>query len=394
MSITKLPSGRWRAQVYDPVTKRNLGVSRVLGGPGTFRTKSEAKAARERARSALAVMRSDSPTLREFWERWTSDPLYQRPKASTNTHNRERTSAFVAAYGSLQLRNVGDAVVAEWLRGGARIGTVPALRAMFNDALSAKAGRLIETNPFAGLGLKRSRGRRDQQPPSPDEVRRLIAAAATVASPGFAALLAVGCYTGLRPGELDALMWTDIDFARGRIHVARQFSATSKTFTKPKNGLERDAPLTPPAARALGSLPRESEWCFTSIRETHFTASSRAYHWKAVRAAAGWPGTFYLATKHFAGWYMINELRLSPEDVAVALGHTDGGQLVRTLYGHLDEERALDRVTHAYRRGAQTGPAHGDVRRRRPTSSIQRIRARQARRARADRPRDDPQGPK
>jgi len=38
--------------------------------------------------------------------------------------------------------------------------------------------------------------------------------------------------------------------------------------------------------------------------------------------------------------------------VAIALGHTDGGELVRRLYGHRDRERALDRVAVAYERTA------------------------------------------
>jgi hypothetical protein len=38
-------------------------------------------------------------------------------------------------------------------------------------------------------------------------------------------------------------------------------------------------------------------------------------------------------------------------------GHTDGGKLVRKLYGHRDRERALDRVTAAYvRMGARRAP--------------------------------------
>jgi hypothetical protein len=43
VSVTRLPSGRWRAQVYDPATGKNLSVSKVVGGPGTFATKTEAK---------------------------------------------------------------------------------------------------------------------------------------------------------------------------------------------------------------------------------------------------------------------------------------------------------------------------------------------------------------
>ena len=48
---------------------------------------------------------------------------------------------------------------------------------------------------------------------------------------------------------------------------------------------------------------------------------------------------------------MFNVLELPSEDVAMA-GHTDGGELVRKLYGHRDQKRALDCVTAAYGRTA------------------------------------------
>jgi hypothetical protein len=59
-------------------------------------------------------------------------------------------------------------------------------------------------------------------------------------------------------------------------------------------------------------------------------------------------GSRYLATRHFAGWYMVNVLEMPSEDVAIALGHQDGGNLVRRLYGHRDKHRALDRIVGAY----------------------------------------------
>jgi hypothetical protein len=54
---------------------------------------------------------------------------------------------------------------------------------------------------------------------------------------------------------------------------------------------------------------------------------------------------------------MTNVLDLPSEDVAIALGHTDGGDLVRRLYGHRDRDRALDKVAAAY-----AERAGGDVR--------------------------------
>jgi integrase len=45
---------------------------------------------------------------------------------------------------------------------------------------------------------------------------------------------------------------------------------------------------------------------------------------------------------------LLLERGLTPADVAVQLGHTDGGRLVQILYGHLEEERALDRLLMAF----------------------------------------------
>ena len=57
---------------------------------------------------------------------------------------------------------------------------------------------------------------------------------------------------------------------------------------------------------------------------------------------------------------MVNELEHPSEDVAIALGHSDCGELVRKLYGHRDQERALDRVTAAYGRAASFTPTRLD----------------------------------
>lgn len=257
------------------------------------------------------------------------------------------------SYGARPIDAIDDAMVAEWLAGGKRNGTVPALGAMFNDAASAKAGRVVSSNPFARLGLSRGPGRRHEQPPSEEQVWRIVRSARELATPSFAAWLQVAAFTGLRPGGLDALRRVNVDLSRSRIRVVEQFSPATRTFTLPKNGQVREAPLTDPAREALVSLPVEGEFCFAPIRGAHWTASARAYHWKAVRAAAGWQGSLYLATRHFAGWYMVNVLELPTEDVAIALGHTDGGELVRRLYGHGDRDRALDRVTVAYERTAR-----------------------------------------
>lgn len=94
----------------------------------------------------------------------------------------------------------------------------------------------------------------------------------------------------------------------------------------------------------------ESEWLFTTVRGTHYTPSSRVYHRNRVRASVGIGNTsLYLATRHYFGWYALNVLELPPHVIALQLGHDDGGQLVRELYGHPDAAIARQRLREAVR---------------------------------------------
>jgi integrase len=318
----------------------------------TWATKREAKAAREDARRKLGGRVRQQVTVAEFAARWTSDPMFRRPKESTNVLNSLMVREFVRTYGTLPLSLVGDDVVAEWLAGGQHRGSVPSLRAMFNDARSAKAGRLVDANPFAELGLESGKGNADVDPPSPETVDEIVEAGARFAGPFFGAWLAVACATGMRPAELDALRWESVDFEAERISVVSQWSVRARAFTLPKNGKRRKAILTPDAREALVGLPRHpSGFCFVNSEGRHWTGWSREKPWAKVRAALGLPveQTLYVCTRHYAGWWMVNVLGLSPEVVAIALGHEDGGDLVRKTYGHRDREQALDQALRAYK---------------------------------------------
>ena len=295
-------------------------------------------------------------TVREFWQRWTTDPLFTSDrKDSTNLHNRERTKAFVERYGDVELTHV-HTLVAEWLAGGKRNSTVPALRAMFNDAASPKAGQLIDTNPFAGLGIGKGRGNKMKQPPSREQMERMVSAGYELTPPSFAAYLEFACCTGARPGELDALRWDRVRFDDGEASLLEQWNAKTRTFCEPKYGAYTIA-LVARARQVLLRIKREldSPFVFTTLRGTHYTPSSRTHHWNRVRCAAGMPDmTLYLATRHYFGWYALNILELEPHIIAEQLGHKDGGRLVVQLYGHPDKRRARQRIRDAYDSAGQT----------------------------------------
>jgi integrase len=65
-----------------------------------------------------------------------------------------------------------------------------------------------------------------------------------------------------------------------------------------------------------------------------------------VRAAFGRPTLALHELRHFCATYLL-ELGLAPADVAVQLGHTDGGALVMSTYGHPSDRAARARITAA-----------------------------------------------
>jgi hypothetical protein len=78
--------------------------------------------------------------------------------------------------------------------------------------------------------------------------------------------------------------------------------------------------------------------------------SARNHHWNRVRAAVGLGNTsLYEATRHYFAWYLLNVLELPDHVVAAQLRHSDGGTLVRELYGHPDAAIARERIRAAFR---------------------------------------------
>ncbi len=365
MSLHKAPSGRWRAQVWDASKRRNVAVSQILGPDyASFRTKAEAKAARELARNRLKRP-TGGLTVADFRDRWLSDALFARPKGSTMIHNGERTRPFAQRYGTVPMRDVGDEIVGEWLAGGNRNGQVPALRAMWNDATSAKAGRVVESNPWAKLGLKRTEGNKRKQPPPEDQVWEMIRYARELTSPFYAAWL-----RSPRSAACGPASWTCC--ATGP--AAPLLRRLRRRPDLRQRAVERQgAPAHPPeeraqargaadAGRARGAaIPAagEQEERRLVVRE-HPRRPLDAVG--ARLPLEGGPRRRRLEGEPVPDDAPLRRLVHDQRPRAVERGrgdrpgHEDGGQLVRTLYGHRERALALDRVAAAYDRTANVRP--------------------------------------
>jgi integrase len=311
---------------------------------GTFRTRKEALLAEREA--LMRVRPTADETVAEFVERWLRD--FRRPRASTNRHNAYMVKPLVAEFGSVKMSDIARRRAREWaLRNRA---SVPVVRALFNDALNEEC---VTSNPFANLRLDQRRGRRDLVPLSEAEVRDLADASLPLFGafgPTFRACVLFAAYVGLRPAEMFVLEWSDIDIARSRVHIRRSLGSTGE-ITLPKNGVERYVVLPPQAREVLQEMPRraDSPYVFTTPCGERFSKTSHYYYWRLLRSQAGRARMAFYELRHFCATHLL-ELGVSHADVAVQLGHTDGGALVMSTYGHPSDELARARVLAAYQR--------------------------------------------
>ncbi len=331
-----MPSKRgrkWVAQPYDRSTHRTVYI-------GSYDTRREAKDAEDQFRLKGRGARGKE-TCDSFAGRWVD--AYPRPEDTTNAHNAERVKVFAAAFRGVKLCDVTRPAARAWALENPQ--RVPSVRAMFTDALN---DGLVESNPFAGLRLKGSRGRRDIVALTELELHHL-ADRALAAWPGFGAeyraMILFAGYVGLRPGEL---------FALPAAHVRGESCLVDRSLKR--NGLVGDTKthrartvVVPPAAReALSSVPGHANGLlFSSPSGKRWSPSLNHYYWRVVRTLAGRDALDWYELRHCAAT-MLLERGATASDVAQHLGHTDGGHLVMSTYGHPAVEGARARIRAAY----------------------------------------------
>lgn len=330
-------TGQWVAQISVNGKKRQLG---------TRATKKEALALVDAEKRRTP---STSMTIAEWRAVWLETPTW---KESTRMHNRERTAPFVEEHGTKRLGQITRTVARAWLAESP--STHAALSAMFTAAMyedNEHGAALVEGNPFSRL-QKRSASRRQLAADwlTAEGIDGLETAARTVHGREHGAMVAAmirfAAETGIRPGELFALR--DEDLRDGRLLVRRAAISRTKTIGLPKNGLEREVVL-PEAARLAAASVQRPEGCdllFTTKVGKQFWSTSLSLAWDPVRNAAGRPTMDFYELRHYCATRLL-EAGISDADVAVQLGHTDGGELVRRVYGHPAHRHALDRVAGA-----------------------------------------------
>jgi integrase len=113
----------------------------------------------------------------------------------------------------------------------------------------------LAQNPVVGAERQPERRSGDFRVLDPGDVLLLASKAGNAQD---AALFTVAAFTGLRLGELLALRWGDVDFAKRIVHVRRSWVLGREDT--PKSHKVRSVPLIDQAARALDDLSRREHF--------------------------------------------------------------------------------------------------------------------------------------
>lgn len=368
MSIIKGRGAAGRRQVfsYDPATKRKRYVGTVgpCTGNGNARAckcheckagrKLEAEGA-ERLAVAPASILSVTDWRSEWLERMHGEKT-SRISSTTLRHNTERTRAFDLEYGHRKLASITEDEASDFAL--EYPGRVKVVKAMFNDA--ERRGR-VGQSPFRHVKAPKSTGRQEIRPLTEDELRRLSEIAASMFGQygkHLAALVTFAGWTGLRPGELCGLEWTEI--GAEDLHVwwqRRKDGARVRTKTK----LNRTVPLFARSIEALADVPRKPGavfraqrgielrpemlgWYWQPIRDA-FTEELTADHWlkRRLRQDPSDKLAVYEVRHHFGS--ILGDQGLSARDIAKVMGNSP--EICERVYVHSYESRVQDRVRAA-----------------------------------------------
>jgi integrase len=266
------------------------------------------------------------------------------------------------AFGSSRLEDITTASIELWAGGleRQRPSAVPLTARTKSKILVilhgvfARARRVygLALNPVADVERPPARASGDIEVFSPEEVQALIRAAADDQD---AAVYGVAAFSGLRMGELRALLWRDIDFGRRVVRVRGSYAAGA--LTAPKSGRVRSVPLVDDAATLLARLGHrpsftgEDDLVFCEAMGEYLADDRLRRRYHAALSTAGLRRLRFHDLRHTFGSLAITKADIV--EVQAWMGHADVTTTMRYLH-YRDRADAAARLGTAFRASAAT----------------------------------------
>jgi integrase len=191
---------------------------------------------------------------------------------------------------------------------------------------------------------------------SPEDIMALVREAD---SEQDAAIYLTAAFTGLRRGELVALRWRDVDFARRHIRVTGSY--TERALSTPKSGRARSVPLAPNVAETLARLVQRSQrsadddLVFPGVGGGYLDASALYRRYKAALRRARLRDLRFHDLRHTFGTQVIGNPQVSILQLKEWMGHADIDTTMKYLH-FAPRASDADLIADAFAAGA-TVPA-------------------------------------
>lgn len=357
-SIRKRSDGRWEGRYtagYHPETGKRI-IKNVLG-----KTQAECKAKLKKAieeSQSLDVGRADEYTVAAWLRTWFE--LYAKPHirpSTMNYYHRNIEQHIIPAIGDIPLNKLSTRDLQKLyndLQSNGRLrkvqkkekpglsnSTVRGIHMMLHNALDrAVKEKLILTNPTENCIIPKIE-KQEMKILHPDHIRAYLDAAERR---GVLPMFYLELVTGLRKGEITALLWSDLDAKNKTISVSKQY------IKNPNGELTLSRPKTETSVRKV-SIPQEAvdllmvehgkhpenPYMFPSpaTGEMYYPDSVVNLH-KKILKDAGLPHIRFHDLRHtFATLALQNGVDV--KTVSSMLGHYDAGFTLRT-YTHVTRQ--------------------------------------------------------
>jgi len=294
-------------------------------------------------------------TVAQFVERWRESAY---PSIAPNTRDAYTSAinALVNHLGARQLSGLDREDIDRWraaMQQTMKDSTVKAYMVVAQTVMKAAVEwRYISRSPLDGV--KRPRGQRTKiQPLTPEEMRRLLAAADLQ----WKAILLMTVTGGLRLGEVCAARWEHLNAAEGTYTVSGTvvqmagYSAVAGTKTARSASQVCLSPATiaalqrhrqAQAEHALAKGLAGSEWIFLNNRGARWALCSLRRWWTQLQMDAGVESRRYHDLRHTCAAWMIDS-GAHPKTIQEQMRHATI-QTTLDTYGHLMPQRSGEAV--------------------------------------------------
>lgn len=275
--------------------------------------------------------------------------LKDKEHLKTYTQSVNIVKILTERFGAFKIDKITRGMVKDFVRDRLEINTpkrvyhyLTPLRGIFDIAIDEE---VIKHNPCLNIKLPKHT-KKSIEPFSSEQVAKLLGNA----NDWMRLFLAISFYTGMRTGEVLALMHSDIDMKRRLIQVKR--SINKGTITTPKTEssirevpiLDDLIPYLPKSPKSLWVLPQDGDKPYGTF------TGSKQLQWKKLLTACEIPYRKVYATRHTFIVSMLKNSDLSILEIAQMVGHTSTQMIIQN-YGkfikgeHLKVDRGIKLFT-------------------------------------------------